>query len=48
MLILPAAEFCAAAAHPLLSHNLALPIDTQAEARQMWSERYILVSEANV
>src|ERR1700729_1748035 len=48
ILFLPAAGFCASAAHPLLSHNRALRIDTQGEARQMWSERYILVSEGNV
>jgi hypothetical protein len=48
ILYLPAAVFYAAAAHPLLSHNRALLIDTLGEAKQMWSERYILVSEGNV
>ena len=33
--------------HPLLSHNCTSLIDTLARARQMWAERYILVSEGN-
>jgi hypothetical protein len=33
--------------HPLLSHNCDPQIDTLGRARQMWAERYILVSEGN-
>ncbi len=33
--------------HPLLSHNCDPLIDTMPWARQMWAERYILVSEGN-
>jgi hypothetical protein len=33
--------------HPLLSHNYDPQIDTLGWARQMWAERYILVSEGN-
>jgi hypothetical protein len=33
--------------HPLLSHKCGLQIDTLGRARQMWAERYILVSEGN-
>jgi hypothetical protein len=34
-----------AATHSILSHNCILPIDTPGGTRQMWAERYILVSE---
>jgi hypothetical protein len=33
--------------HPLLSHNCDPQIDTLPQARQMWAERYILVSEGD-
>jgi hypothetical protein len=47
ILFLPCSRMLRGGCHPLLSHNCIPAIDTLLRTRQMWAERYILVSEGN-